>query len=168
MSTDSKRKRVKLRQGDLFELPVTDGRLGYGLVIIPGGVLYAAFFRGLHSSRPDMASLLAEEIALVGMTMDSMFYHGRWSVIAHDQPIPAAIPFPNWKVKIGGELRTTDFEGRYHWSMRPDEIDLLDYKFSRAPLGYQNALEAINGIGEWQESYDELTLAYAARRVTRA
>jgi len=168
MSSDSKRKRVKLRRGDLFELPVTDGRLGYGLVIIPGGVLYAAFFRSLHSSRPDMASLLADEIALVGTTMDSMFYHGRWSVIAHGQPIPAAIPFPNWKVKIGDELRTTDFERRYHWPMRPDEVDLLDYKFSRAPLGYQDALEAINGIGEWQESYDKLTLAYAARRVTRA
>lgn len=168
MSPDSKRKRVKLRQGDLFELSVSDGRLGYGLVIIPGGVLYAAFFKSLHGSRPDIASLLADEIALVGTTMDSLFYHGRWSVIARDQPIPAAIPFPNWKVKIGGELRTTDFEGRTHWSMRPDEIELLDYKFSRAPLGYQDALEALNGLGEWQDSYDKLTPAYAARRVTRA
>lgn len=168
MSGGEKRKRVKLRRGDLFEFPVADGRLGYGLVIIPGGVLYAVFFRRLHKSRPEFASLLADEIALVGTTMDALFYHRRWSVIAHDQPVPSSIPFPNWKVKIGGEFRTTDFEGRNHWPMRPGEIDLLDYKFSQSPLNYQEALEAINGLGEWQDSYDKLTPAYAARRVTRA
>lgn len=167
MSPDSKRTRVKLRHGDLFEFPVTDGRLGYGLIVIPGGVLYAVFFRSLHSSRPDIASALADEIALVGTTMDSLFYHGRWSVIAHDQPIPATIPFPNWKVKIGDELRTTDFDGRNYWPMRPDEVDLLDYKWSRAPLAFQDALEALNGLGEWQASYDKLTPTYAARRMTR-
>jgi hypothetical protein len=168
MSADSKRKRVKLRQRDLFEFSVTNGQLAYGMVIIPGGVLYAAFFRGLHSSRPGIAVAVADEVALVGTTMDSEFYHGRWSVIAHDQPIPRAIPFPNWKVKIGEELRTTDFEGRNHWPMRPEEADLLDYKFSQSPLEYQDALEALNGLREWQVNYDKLTPAYAARRMTRA
>jgi hypothetical protein len=100
--------------------------------------------------------------------MDSQFCRGRWTVIARDLPISPSIPFPNWKVKIGAELRVTDFEGHNHWPIRPDEVDLLDYKFSRAPLGYQDALEALNGLGEWQESYNKLTPAYAARRVTRA
>jgi hypothetical protein len=167
MGTVAKRKRVKLLRGDLFEFSADDGRLGYGIVIIPGGVLHAAFMKTMHSKRPSNNELVADEIALVGTTMDALFYHGRWVVIAHDFPIPPDIPLPNWKVQINGELRTTDFEGQRHWPIRPDEIDLLDFKTSRAPIAFQKALEALNGIGEWRESYEELTPAYASRRVTR-
>lgn len=167
MGKEPKHTRVKLRRGDLFELSVSGGRLGYGLVIIPGGVLYAAFFRNLYSSRPEISSILSDQIGLVGQTMDSMFYHREWSIIAQDQPIPEAVPFPNWKVNIGDKLRTTDFDGNNHWPMRPDEVDLLNYKFSMTPLIYQHALEALNGLGEWRESYDKITISYAARCVTR-
>ncbi len=167
MGDSGKRKRVRLRRGDLFEFSVLDGRYGYGLVVIPGGVLYAIFFQGLHVSRPEIASLLCDEVALVGTTMDSLFYHGLWTVVAHDQPLPAKIPYPNWKVKIGTEMRTVDFERAHNWAMQKDEIDLLDYQFSRAPVGYQNALEALNGLRAWEEHFEKLTPAYAARRETR-
>jgi hypothetical protein len=43
MTDGAKRKRVKLCRGDLFEFQVVDGRLAYGLVVIPGGVLYTLF-----------------------------------------------------------------------------------------------------------------------------
>jgi hypothetical protein len=167
MGDSAKRKRVRLRRGDLFEFSVLDGRYGYGLVIIPGGVLYASFFRGLHVSRPEIASFLADEVALVGTTMDALFYHGLWTVIAHDLPIPTDIPYPNWKVGIEGEIRTVDFEGSNHWPIRQDELHLLDYQFSRSPRGYQDALESLHGMREWKERFEKLTPAYAARRVTR-
>lgn len=167
MEAGAKPKRVKLLRGDLFEFSAPDGRLGYGVVVIPGGVLHAAFMKTLHYTRPSSEELVADGIALVGTTMDSLFYHGRWNVITRNFPIPPNIPFPNWKVQINGELRVTDFEGQLHWPIRPGEIDLLDYKTSRAPIAFQKALEALNGIGDWRESYEELTLQYAARRVTR-
>jgi hypothetical protein len=167
MGDSDKRKGIRLRRGDLFEFSVLGGQYGYGLIVIPGGVLYAIFFRGLHFSRPDITFLLADEVALVGTTMDSLFYHRHWTVIAHDQPLPAEIPYPNWKVKIGDEVRTVDFDGANNWPIRSDEIDILDYQFSRAPLGYQDALEALNGLREWEEHFEKLTPAYAARRETR-
>lgn len=163
-----KKRRVKLLRGDLFEFSDEDGRLGYGIVTIPGGVLHAVFMKTMYAERPKMEAIIADDIALVGTTMDSLFYHGRWVVIAHDIPLPQDIPFPNWKVQINGELRTTDFEGQHHWPIRPDEVDLLDFKTSRAPIAFQKAIEALNGIGEWRDSYEELTPAYARRRVTRA
>ena len=36
----------------------------------------------MHAERPKMEAILADDIALVGTTMDSLFYHGRWVVIA--------------------------------------------------------------------------------------
>ena len=39
---------------------------------------------------------------------------------------------------------------------------------SRAPIAFQKAIEALNDIGEWRDSYEKLTAAYVRRRVTRA
>ena len=167
MDGSSKRKQIKPCRGDLFEFAAGDGRYGYGLIVIPGDVFYAIFFRSLHNLRPEAASLAADEIALVGATTDSHFYNGQWTIIARDQPLPEKIPFPNWKVHMGGEIRTVDFESTNSWPMRIDEIDLLDFQFSRSPVGYEEALEAINGIREWDDSFNKLTVTYAMRRETR-
>ncbi|CAN5500247.1 hypothetical protein BH10PSE3_BH10PSE3_26130 [soil metagenome] len=168
MSGSPKPKRVKLRRGDLFEFATADGRFAYGVVLTPGGVLNAFFLKTLHTSRPAFATLVKDEVALIGTTMDALFYHGQWVVVDRDFPIRPGLPFPNWKVGIGGTLHATDFEGEFYWPIRADEIDLLDYKFSCSPMTFQNALEALNGIGEWREDYERLTPAYAKRRVTRA
>jgi hypothetical protein len=97
MSSNVSSKRVKHRRGDLFEFCAADGRLGYGVVLSPGGVLNAIFFRTLHASRPPTEVIAEDGIALIGTTMDALFYHGRWTVIGHDFPIPDGLPFPNWK-----------------------------------------------------------------------
>jgi hypothetical protein len=161
------RKRIKLVPGDVFEFTVSDGRLGYGVIVLGGGVPYVIILKSLHATRPELTALCADEIALVGTTMDSLVYHGRWVVVYQGFPIPSRVPFPNWKVGTGAEVRTTDFSGNLSWPMRADEIDLLDFKFSRSPIGYQTALEAMHGLAEWREDYEKLTIGYAAKRVTR-
>ena len=167
MNSIVKRKRVRLRRGDLFEFATTDGRLAYGVVLAPGGVLNAIFLKTLHTSRPTIDELARDEVALIGTTMDGLFYHGDWAVIDRDFPIPQHLPFANWKVAMNGELHSTDFDGKSVGPIWPDEIKLLDYKFSSAPMVFQDALEALNGIGEWREEYERLTPMYARRRMTR-
>jgi putative transposase len=39
---------------------------------------------------------------------------------------------------------------------------------SRSTIAFQKAIEALNGIGEWRDSYEKLTTAYVRRGVTRA
>ena len=163
--SNGRSKRVRLRRGDLFELVAADGRLGYGVVLKPGGVLDVFFLKDLHPARPAATSLCASEVALIGTTQDAFFFHGRWTVIGHDFPIPADLPFQNWKVGIDGELHTTNFAGDRYRPMLSGERELLEYKFSAAPIAFQRALEALNGVGEWRDDYEKLTLAYARRRV---
>jgi len=167
MNSGLKTKRTRLRRGDIFEFSTTDGRLAYGVVLTPGGVLNVLFLKTLHASRPTVEMLFEDDIALVGTTMDALFYHKHWVVIGRDFPVPPDLPRPNWKIAIDGQLHTTDFEGESLGPIRADEIELLDYKSSFAPIMFQDALEALNGIGEWREAYEPLTPAYAKCRMTR-
>src|SRR4051794_32821450 len=112
----AKRKRIKLREGDVFELAVPDGRFGYGIVVKRGGLKnggtpYVAMFGSLHDERPNLAGLIGEEVVLAGWTMDALVYHGRWNVVAHDLPRPS-VPLPNYKVEVDGRFYVTDVEGR--------------------------------------------------------
>ncbi|QTH19821.1 hypothetical protein HRJ34_15770 [Rhizorhabdus wittichii] len=166
------RKRVKLAEGDLFELDVPDGRHGYGVIVKHGGLKsggtpYVAIFKSIHRERPELTELIREEVALAGWTMDALVYHGRWNVIAHSLPLPN-IPFPNFKVEMEGKFYVTDVEGELVGEATPAELELLDYKFSRAPIAFQMAFEALHGFGDWQERYEELTPAYSRARITRS
>jgi len=168
----SKRKRVRLKAGDIFELTVPDGRLGYGVVVMPGvlkggGTPYIIILQSLHSSQPSLADLAGDEIALVGWTMDALVYHGRWRVVGHDYPARIDVPFPNWKVGRGGVTYVIDVMGEIIDEATAEEQELLDLQWSRAPIGFQNAFEAMHGFRNWDEHYDKLTAAYARKRMTR-
>lgn len=167
----TKRRRVKLEEGDLFEFAVPDGRLGYGIIVKRGGrknggTPYVAVFKSAHRTRPDLSEVTSDEIALAGWTMDALVYHGRWNVIAHDLTIPI-VPFPNFQVKMGDRFYVTDVEGQLIDEATAQEHQLLDFHTSRAPVAFQRAFEALHGFGEWKDSYDELSPAYARARVTR-
>lgn len=167
----TRRKRVKLTEGDIFELTVPDGRFGYGIIVRRGGLEnggtpYIAMFSPLHDERPDLARLVREEIVLAGWTMDALVYHGRWNVIAHDLPLPL-VPFPNFKVRMNGKFYLTNVDGQPIREATAGELELLDYQFSHSPICFQNAFEALHGFREWRASDDKLTPAYAKARMTR-
>lgn len=167
MGSEAKGKRVKLKRGDLFEFSASDSRLGYGVVVSPGGVLEAIFLPTLHVSQPPLEVLARDQPALIGSTMDALFFHRRWVVVGHDFPLANDLPFPNWKVRMNGELYAADFEGRTLWPIQAEEVELLDFKSSASPITYQHAVEAMNGLRAWEDYYDALTFDYAKRRVTR-
>lgn len=162
-----KGKRIAVKAGAVFEMPLPDGRLGYGIIIVGGGVPYVVILKTLHERRPPLSDLESDEVALVGWTMDSLIYHGRWTIIGTDNGPPRGVPFPNFKVNVAGVLQTTDFQGKVLGPSRPDEIDLLGYRFSSSPLIYQDALMALNGVGDWKNHFDKLLPAHARARVTR-
>jgi hypothetical protein len=164
-----KPKRVTLKPGDVFEMPLADGRIGYGVIVRGGGVPYVIILRSIHDVRPELSELANDGIALVGQTMDALIYHGRWTIVFRDYPTRPDVPFPNWKVQIDGQMVVTDFSGQQVLGRAsPEETDFLDFKFSRAPIAYQNALEALHGLRAWEESYEKLTPTYASARMTRS
>ena len=166
------RKRIKLSEGDVFEFAVPDGRFGYGIILkrggLPnGGTPYIAIFRDVFDGRPDLDQFARQDVALAGWSMDALFHHGRWKIIARNAPLPE-VPFPNFKVAREGKIYVTDVDGQELGEATGTEANLLDYRFSRAPIGFQSAFEAIHGFKVWEEHYEKLTPAHAHVRITRA
>ncbi|WP_430385639.1 Imm26 family immunity protein [Blastomonas fulva] len=159
-----------MTEGDVFEFAVPDGRFGYGIIIKRGGLKnggtpYIAIFKSLHDERPNFSDVVCEEIVLSGWTMDALFYHGRWHVVGKGIPLPL-VPFPNFKVAIDGRFHVTDVEGNAIREAKAAELEILDYQFSRSPIGFQHAFEAIHGFRTWDRGDDKLTPAYALTRMS--
>lgn len=168
MSQDKlKHRRTVLREGDVFEFDVPDGHLGYGVVVVGGGVPYVIILRSLHRSRPTMADLKADDIALVGWTMDALIHKGRWRIAFSGYPRRSDIPYPNHIVALAGGLMVTDFRGTVLGPAREGEIGLLEHQGSRAPIGYEKAFLALHGFVPWTSDCDRLTADYVRRRATR-
>ena|GEM_PF-3296317 len=171
MAPGTKRKRMKLREGDVLELTLPDGRLRYGVIIdrgvlSSGGTPYIAVFGSAFAKRPEASQLASEGVALAGWTTDALVYHDKWKVIANDLPLPA-LPMPNFKVGQGGDVFVTDYRGKFIDHATARERELLDFQFSVTAAIFQDAFEALHGFGEWKQYYDELTPAHARARITR-
>lgn len=164
----TRRSRIKLREGDVFELAVPDGRLGYG-VVVKGGVLknggtpYVAILKNLYVERANLRQLEADQVALAGWTMDGSFYRGDWKIIDHSDRQPD-VSLPNFKVEDAGTFYVTDIEGKIIRLATPAEQKLLDFQFSRSPRLFQDAFEALHGLREWRDDYKKLTPAYSLIR----
>jgi hypothetical protein len=166
-----RRKRIKLDEGDIFEMPLPDGRFGYGIILrrgtlTGGGTPYIAIYHAVHSERPSASDIVRGEIALAGWTTDALVYHGEWTVVADSVQLPS-VPYPNFKVNVEGKMYVTDVDGKLLDEATASERELLDYQFSRTAICYQDAFEALNGFREWEVNYEKLTPAYSALRLTR-
>jgi hypothetical protein len=167
----ARRKRVNLRVGDLFEIPLPDGKFGYGIVVRQGGLSgggtpYIAIFRLAYDQRPSVAEITSDGVALQGWTTDALIYHDRWKVIERDAPVPA-IQFPNFKVESEGKFYVVDVEGDFIDLATPRELELLNHQFSSTAGIFQDAFEALHGFGEWKSHFDKLTPAYVQSHITR-
>ncbi|MBU0556412.1 MAG: immunity 26/phosphotriesterase HocA family protein [Alphaproteobacteria bacterium] len=171
MANSTRRKRVNLRKGDVFEIPLPNGRFGYGIVLkqggLPGGgAPYIVIFRSAFDQRPRVVQIASEEVALQGWTTDALIYHDRWKVIERDVPVPA-IQFPNFKIESEGKFYVVDVDGEFIGLATQREMELLNYRFSSTAAIFQDAFEALHEFGKWKEHFDKLTPAYAQSHITR-
>jgi Immunity protein 26 len=157
----------RVKAGDVFVIRAPDGRYGLGQVISPGGVMYIAVFAKLYDGVPNADEVLSADVLLVGWTVDALFHHGRWKVIGSRPVVGERFPYPSYKVVVEGEIRIRDFSGTHFRRCNPDEEKLVDYKTTIAPIRYQRALLAYNGIGQWDSDFDPLTVKHARDRIVK-
>jgi hypothetical protein len=161
----TRRKSIRIKAGDIFEIPAPDGRKGYGQVILSKTLQYIVVFGELYVSPPDVDELLKSDIFLVGWTSDALFFHDRWKVIANRAPLSDRVPFPSYKINVRGERYVHDFNDEGYRPATTEDWELLEFESSRSPIGYQDALLAHHGFGSWDSRDDKLTAAHVWRRV---
>lgn len=146
------------REGDVFQLPIDENRVGYGQVVgSRPSTLLVAIFKELHpcSTAPHLTQIASGEVAFLAETFDAKVWNGDWPIVGNAAPDHVRIPFPTYKVTIG---RATDwYVESYDTSQRrpakPWEIDSLMLRNVVSPIRLEKALQALHGIGHWDPSY---------------
>lgn len=156
-------KKLKVQKGDVFNFPINRDSFGLGQVVIPGRVLYIVIRRSLASSSEELFHDAETDLALCGWTVDGRIYHGMWNIIANE-PLPARVPRPCYKVRIDGKPWVESFEGDLIQPASEKDFELLDYRTTIAPIRYESALAALHGFREWEPDFDILTVDHALMR----
>lgn len=168
MKKSTRKRYSRPKRGDVFELPAPDGRRGLGQVVRDGDVMYVIVFEGIFRTLPDCKTLRELAVLLAAWTTDSWFFHGRWSVCMNCPVAENNVPLPSYLIQINGEHFVQDFDGKIIHPATTDNVRELRYRSNFAPIRLQNAFLANNGLGEWDDSYGELSAETAWQRVLRS
>jgi Immunity protein 26 len=158
------RRRLKLRVGDVFSIPVDDDRVGYGQIVSTwgesGGQFYFAVFDGAYPSdeEPDFEAVLANPVILLALSMDALLVHGHWQVFGNAEVDLDRIPWPAYKEGVSppGAFDVVDASGQRRRSAADDEAARLPFRTVVAPIRVEKAFRALNGTEPWDEAYDAL------------
>lgn len=137
-------KRLKLKTCDIFWIPLYNGKFCFGQIFGPisnGNFAIIVFDHLRDDMMYDPTTIMDSRIILLGHTMDALFSHKRWGVVDN---IPRTFEFlelPIFKVGDTDNLRIIDFWGNFIRKGLPEEDAKYSYRFSRSPIGYQNAMD---------------------------
>jgi hypothetical protein len=154
---------VKANVGDVFLIPLEDS--GFGLGQVAGdwkGELYLLIFEHTYDTRDvDPECVLAAAPLFAALSLDAKIHNGDWPVIVRVTDNLAQIPQPVFKVDQGGRMFLESRDRSVSRPVTQAEEESLRLRTVVAPVRLENALKALNGIGEWNPRYEELRFTYA-------
>ncbi|MDC7826262.1 Imm26 family immunity protein [Pseudomonas sp. BLCC-B13] len=158
--------KIRVKNGDIVEIPIDDFRVGFAHVIKKGKTLDLVVFLDAHekSETPDLSHITSSKVALLGESTDALIWHGYWRIIGNLKPNYKHLPWPNFKVRVNGTYIIENYSGEFLREATENDLALYDNRHSRAPIGYQNALQSIHGVRDWNESYEKLSLRHCEPR----
>jgi hypothetical protein len=160
-------KRLRLKVRDIFELPINSNLVGYGQIVRAGKVLYVVIFEEAYprTEGVDIQKVAAGNIFLVGHTLDARLYHGMWKLMGNVPVNTARIPFPCYKLELYSEgMVVVDFDDIVMRKANKYEENLLTFRTTRAPIGFEHALQAKHGVRPWDPDDEELTIKFVKKR----
>lgn len=148
--------------GDVFVVPVDDGRAAVGQIV--GGFGRNAYYFAIFDSvMPiDIATSRAAETAtapvlFLALSMDAKLHAGHWLIVGQ-APVSAHIPLPAFKESVGSptQFEVVDYSGTRRRPATRTEADALPNRKVVAPVRLEKALRASLGMEPWLETFDEL------------
>ena len=161
--------RHRVKQGQVFEIPISDELAGYGQVIArrPHVCFVVVFERSYpRTGRPDLSQILEGPIRFAADCLDAKLVNGDWPVVGLSMGNIDQVGLPVYKTSSfpSGEWFVESWDGR----TRPatlEERDRLHHRTMYSPMVLESALKAIHGAGPWPDVRE--TLEYDYVRQTR-
>ncbi|MCQ2001001.1 Imm26 family immunity protein [Arthrobacter zhaoxinii] len=158
----NKQKWPSLKDGDVFKIPLGDGRAAVGQVVSTyfSGTYYVLIFDFIAAEEevPSLVSeVLESEPLFAGLTFDALFRPGRWQML-ENRPVDGRKFLPAYK--IGGHTparcMVVDFWGTRRRPATDLERETLPFRDTFSSAIFDNAIRAHAGLEPWAEYYDEL------------
>lgn len=151
---------MKLKVGDIFTIPVSEGKTGFGQIInIPNKHNFIiVVFENAYTGKewPSLTEIIADRILFLGYTMDALIYHKDWKIIGNVSSNINKIKLPYYKLGTFPDVKIVNYKGDTLRKASKNEFDNLEYETVVAPVRYELALQAYHKIGKWNEDYDRL------------
>jgi len=161
----------RLAVGDVFIVPVGDGRVGVGQIVGTYGkdAYYFAIFDTvlpLDEAGDRLSEALACPVLFLALSMDAKLHVGHWTVVGR-APVAADMPLPAYKEAVGvpSHVEVVDYSGTRRRPATPIEAEALPNRKVVAPVRLEKALRASLGLEPWLDIFEDLR---AEGRVTTA
>lgn len=155
--------RVKTKVGDVFMIPLPDGKAGLGTVAAKWRQeLYLAVFEGLFEKDTLPNDVRSLKPLLASSSLDAKIWHGHWPLIdgASD---PSRIVQPIYKVEEPSGWMAESFDRKLRFKIDDVTAAQLRYRKCVAPVRLERAFKAHAGALEWRPDYDELRYSEVLR-----
>lgn len=163
--------KLRLAVGDVFVMPVGDGRAGVGQIVGTYGkdAYYFAIFDvvlPIDEVEDRVGEALAAPMLFLALSMDAKLHVGHWTVLTRTA-VAADVPFPAYKEMVGvpSQFEVVDYSGTQRRPATPIEAQTLPNRKVVAPVRLEKAFRAWLGLEPWLDVFDELR---AGGRVTTA
>lgn len=148
--------------GDVFIVPVGDGRAGVGQVvgIYLKNAYYFAIFDAVfpidEAKGRAVDSVLARPL-LLALSLDAKLHAGDWTVVG-SAPVAASVLLPAYKEALlsPSRVEVVDHSGTRRRAAMKTEAEMLPYRKVVAHVRLERALRAWLGLEPWSEAFDEL------------
>lgn len=153
-------KKIKAKIGDVFQIPIDDARVGYGQVVLfpEKSSLFICVFAATTPPgvEPDLNGIVQSDILLAGSTYDGKLWHGHWPIVGNVTTNLPSIALPVYKSGMGATAIVETLDNSRRRPATQEEERVLPLRTYTSPIGFEWALKAIAGIGDWQLEFDAL------------
>ncbi|MCC3271701.1 immunity 26/phosphotriesterase HocA family protein [Arthrobacter zhangbolii] len=149
------------RDGDIFTIPLGDGRVSVGQVISSFHSAYYIVVRDFAVRVDELPLRLPEalgaEPVLAGLTFDALIGHGHWKVVDNG-PVDGKKYLPAYKTGTAemGNCMIEDFKGEVWRPATAVEAEIIPFRENTAPIRFEKAMKAHMGLEPWDDSYERI------------
>jgi len=147
MTEATKKKRLRIKEGDIFTIPIDDQTQGYGQIVkIPDKYSFImAVFEGRWNKNETapLEEIIKKQVLFLGFTTDALLFHGRWVIVGNVASNLPSFTLPFFKLGLPSEpQKLVNYKLDEIRLVTSEESKLLAFHSSSSPIGYQKALQA--------------------------
>lgn len=159
-----------LKDGDVFKIPLGDGRAAVGQIVAP---YFSAFYMVVFdfvAPEDDLHLHVTEALqappVFGGLTFDALFRPGRWQVV-RNSAVDGRKFLPAYKTGASeiGNCVIEDFTGTRRRPATDLEEEIVPFRKTASPIVFERAMKAHLGLEPWLDVFDEVRLGQVVKSV---